>query len=107
MTRSRVFASVVEVRDRTTLPPQGAPCLAAPALGLVIDALFDLHERPADRQAKIRLALLKKQGAASCPACEEDVTLEGFRRTQTSYLVRDEWRCGCGARFLVNEEHVC
>jgi hypothetical protein len=98
---------VVEVRDRTTLPPMAAPLVTAPNLGLVIDALFDLHERPADRQAKIRLAMLKKQGAASCPSCSDDVTLEGFRRTQTSYLVRDEWRCGCGARFLLAEEHVC
>jgi hypothetical protein len=103
----RKTPSVVEVRDRTTLPPGLAPLVAAHDLGLVIDALFDLHERPADRQAKIRLAMLRKQGAAACPACEEDVTLEGFRRTQTSYLIRDEWRCGCGARFLLAEEHVC
>jgi hypothetical protein len=103
----RKTPSVVEVRDRTTLPPSAAPLVAARDLGLVIDALFDLHERPHDRQAKIRLALLRKQGAAACPTCADDVTLEGFRRTQTSYLVRDEWRCRCGARFLLAEEHVC
>jgi hypothetical protein len=97
---------VVEVRDRTTLPPSAAPLVVARDLGLVIDALFDLHERPTDRQAKIRLSLLQRQGAACCPACSADVSLEGFRRTQTSYLVRDEWRCCCGARYLLAEEHV-
>ncbi len=103
----RKLPTVVEVRDRTTLPPTAAPLVTAPDLGLVIDALFDLHERPADRQAKIRLALLRSKGSANCPACDDDVTLEGFRRTQTNYLVRDEWRCRCGARFLLSEEHVC
>ncbi|MBM4282470.1 MAG: hypothetical protein FJ137_17530 [Deltaproteobacteria bacterium] len=103
----RKISVVIEVRDRTTLPPSAAPLVTAPKLGLVIDALFDLHERPGDRRATLRIALLKKQGAASCPSCNEDVTLEGFRRTQTSYLVRDEWRCRCGSRFLLSEEHVC
>jgi hypothetical protein len=103
----RKIPSVVEVRERTTLPPAAAPLVAAPNLGLVIDALFDLHERPGDRQARLRLGLLQKQGASQCPCCEGAVTLEGFRRTQTSYLIRDEWRCRCGARFLLSEEHVC
>ncbi len=82
--------------------------VAHPRLGFVIDALFDLADRPDDRAAKIRLALLHREGACWCSSCGEDVSLAGFRRTKTSYAVRDEYRCGgCDQRFLLAEEQVC
>ncbi len=104
----RKIERVVEVRDRTTLIPGEEPMVAHPRLGFVIDALFDLLERPDDRAAKIRLGLLHREGACWCPSCGDDVSLSGFRRTKTAYAVRDEYRCGgCNQRYLLAEEQVC
>jgi hypothetical protein len=99
---------LVEVRDRTTLLPGEQPLVRAPELGAVVDCLFALRENPGDKRSKIQLALLEKQGAACCPGCGDDVDLSGFRRTRTSYALRDEWSCsGCGQRYLLAEENVC
>ncbi|MDP2340642.1 MAG: hypothetical protein Q8O67_06780 [Deltaproteobacteria bacterium] len=104
----RKISPIIEVRDRTTLLPGEVPILPAPQLGLVVDCLFALRENPGDRSAKIRLALLCRQGDAACPSCGDEVELAGFRRTRTSYAIRDEWSCsGCDQRFLLCEENVC
>jgi len=104
----RKIERVVEVRDRTTLIPGEVPVIAHPRLGFVVDALFALRENPADKTAKMQLALLVREGACACPGCGDDVELEGFRRTRTEYGVRDEWRCGsCSQRYLLAEENVC
>ena len=106
--RMRKISTLVEVRDRTTLLPGEVPVLPAPQLGIVVDCLFALRENPADRRAKIQLSLLRRQGDCACPSCGDDVSLDGFRRTRTSYAIRDEWACaGCDQRFLLCEENVC
>lgn len=104
----RKIERVVEVRDRTTLIPGEEPMVAHPRLGFVIDALFALRENPADRTARMQFAILQKEGACHCPGCGDDVALDGFRRTRTSYAVRDEYRCGgCEQRYLLADENVC
>ena len=104
----RKVSPVLEVFDRTTLIPGEQPLLHVPQLGCVIDAMFAVKEDPSDRRAKIQLTLLQRQGAACCPACGDDVDIEGFRRTRTTFTVRDEWSCsGCHQRFLLAEENVC
>lgn len=104
----RKIERVVEVRDRTTLIPGEEPMVAHPRLGFVIDALFALRESPGDRTARMQLALLEKEGACDCPGCGDAIALDGFRRTRTSYAVRDEYRCGgCTQRYLLADEHVC
>lgn len=104
----RKIERVVEVRDRTTLIPGEEPMVAHPRLGFVIDALFALREDPGSRTARMQLAVLRREGACCCPGCCDDVSLAGFRRTRTSYAVRDEYRCdSCDQRYLLADEHVC
>ena len=104
----RKIERVVEVRDRTTLIPGEEPMIAHPRLGFVIDALFALREAPLDRTARMQLVLLRHEGSCNCPSCGDDVVLDGFRRTRTSYAVRDEYRCGgCEQRYLLADENVC
>ncbi len=104
----RKIFPLIEVRDRTTLLPGEVPSLPAPQLGLVIDCLFTLRGNAHDRSARIQLTLLRQRPDCACPSCGDDVTLDGFRRTRTSYVVRDEWSCsGCDQRFLLCEENVC
>ncbi len=109
---------VVEVRDRTTLLPGEAPSISAPQLGIVIECLFALRENPGDPlegrsgpgdgHSQLHLGRLAAQGEACCPACARDIDLSGFRRTRTSFTVRDEWTCtSCDQRFLLCEENVC
>lgn len=99
---------VVEVRDRTTLLPGEAPSISAPQLGIVIECLFALREDPGDGQCQLQLGRLAMLGEACCPACRRDIDLSGFRRTRTSFAVRDEWICSsCDQRFLLCEENVC
>ncbi len=104
----RKIERVVEVRDRTTLIPGESPAINHPRLGFVIDALFALRAAPENRTVAMQLALLRREGAACCPGCGDDVTLAGFRRTKTDYAVRDEYKCGgCSQRYLLADENVC
>jgi len=104
----RKLERVIEVRDRTTLIPGEAPTIAQPQLGFVIDALFALRADPADRTARMQLALLRKEGACACPGCGDDIVLAGFRRTRTTHEIRDEYRCGgCSQRYLLADENIC
>ena len=104
----RKIPSLSEIRDRTTLVPGERPLIDAPQLVIVVDCLFAVRADPSDRSAKIKLVLLQRQGECACPACGDDVTLAGFRRTCTDWAIRDEWSCdGCGQRFLLAEDNVC
>lgn len=96
--------------DRTTtslLPGEPRP-LPAPQLGPVLETLFELQDNPASKRARMQMHLLERQRRCECPSCGARVQLDGYRRTKTSYKLRDEWRCGdCLQRFLVAEEHYC
>lgn len=81
-----------------------APSIRAPGLARVAEALFAYAQNPADRRARIAVALLEKQGALDCPACGMRFDVEGYRETRTCYAERASLACvGCRTRYVVHE----
>jgi hypothetical protein len=79
----------------------------APQLARVADALWALAENPDDRAAKIKVALLEKQGALQCPTCGARFDVRGFRGTFTPYLRRRTLTClGCTTQYVVEQEQI-
>lgn len=100
--RSRT--AVVEVPVTHTVR---APSVRAPSLAQVVEALLAYVENPADRRAKIAVALLQKQGALDCPACGTEFDVEGYRGTRTAFSARRAIVClGCRTNFVVEESEL-
>ncbi|HEY4219790.1 MAG TPA: hypothetical protein VGO62_00575 [Myxococcota bacterium] len=81
--------------------------MIAPQLARVVDALWALAENPADRRAKIQLALLDKAGAMQCPSCATRFGVDALRATRTAYAHRSALVCaGCRTAFVVEDQQI-
>jgi hypothetical protein len=79
----------------------------APQLRRVVDALMQLEDDPSDTKAKVKVALLEKQGARNCPACRRKLELHGYRITRTHYGEKHTLSCaGCRTAFVVEETQI-
>lgn len=57
-----------------------------------VSASMDACEASAEH-AQTRLQSLKERGRDRCPRCTNPLDLEGYRRTQTSYLTEEVLTC--------------
>jgi hypothetical protein len=98
---------IVHTVDHTSTRTRPTPCVRAPQLARVVDALLAVERAPLDRRAKVTLALLEKQGALCCPGCGKRFTLEGYRATRTHFGSRETLSCrGCQTGFVVHEQQI-
>jgi len=60
------------------------------------------------RTASIAAAELERlvdAGAGACPRCQSTLCLDGYRRTETPYMLEEVLGCvGCGAQLLLRRE---
>jgi transposase-like protein len=105
MSNSKI-ASVIEL-DRTTLPPGLVRVPAPPQLIRAITALWNAREF-ATKVNVMTVELLRRQKQLHCPQCAREASVDGYRRTVTSYAEREEWRCGsCSAHFVLSDVQSC
>ena len=95
-----MLKTITQQRTRVRVRAEGLKPLVALWLATQND--------PDDRSAYIKLRLMEQSGVDRCVGCESQLSIEGYRRTETDYCKSESIACHtCDLVFMVDERVIC